>query len=67
MGDILTDEELRDLTGAAHAAAQAAVLDQHGIFYIRRRDAKIRTTWHHVHHPKVSLAHAEPDYSALDG
>jgi hypothetical protein len=65
MPQLLTPDDLQELTGAVHAAQQANVLDRHGIFYIRRRDGKIRTTWHHVNHPAHQTAHDGPNVEAI--
>ncbi len=70
MGDILTAGELQELTGAIYPSVQAAILDRHGISYIRRRDGKIRTTWYNVNHPRLPVAALaagdEPDFSGFD-
>lgn len=66
MNEILTDEALTDLTGAIYPSVQAAVLDAHGIFYIRRRDGKIKVTWFSVNHPKAGERPNEvPDFSGF--
>lgn len=65
--NLLTQEEVEALTGAKQAAKQASILDEHGIYYIRRVDGKIITTWHHVNHPcQRSVANdSEPNFAAM--
>lgn len=48
--DLLTPQELEDITGMAQPSRQAEVLRKNGIYFITRADGKIRTTWFHVHH-----------------
>ncbi|MGZ5026093.1 MAG: DUF4224 domain-containing protein [Methylobacter sp.] len=43
--NILTPEELIELTGSRAAKRQIEVLAKHGIKFITRSDGKIRTTW----------------------
>lgn len=66
--NLLTDEEMEQLTGSSGAAKQKEILDKHGIYYIERMGGKsITTTWHHVNHPfarQVSNAD-EPDFGAM--
>lgn len=55
-----------ELTGAKNQAKQAEVLDRAGIFYIRRNDNTITTTWWHVNHPAVVARNDnEPDFSKV--
>ena len=65
--DLLTQEEITELTGSVQSNKQASILADHGIFYVRRRDGLIMTTWHHVNHPcRLHLQNdAEPDFSSL--
>lgn len=65
--NLLTEEDLKDLTGAAQAARQMQVLESNGIYYITRMDGSIVTTWHHVNHP-CSIARPSndaPNFSAI--
>jgi len=66
MSQILTDDELQELTGAVYPSKQASILDQHGISYVRRLDGKLRVTWYSVNHPRAPgtpKAETEPDFS----
>lgn len=45
---MLTQAELRELTGCTHRAVQRRVLDQRGIGYLVRADGSIATTWEAV-------------------
>lgn len=67
MNQILTDDDIEQLTGAKQPAKQSDVLMQHGIYFIRRQDGKIVTTWHHVNHParRFAVNDSEPDFSGL--
>ena len=60
----LTEEELQDLTKAKQPTKQGQVLDQNGIYYIRRADKTIITTWYHVNHPYESSA--KPESNGID-
>jgi hypothetical protein len=48
MNDLLTDEELTELTGYVFPSKQCAALTRAGISFIRRRDGRPRVTWTHV-------------------
>jgi hypothetical protein len=63
----LNDDELERLTRAKHAQKQSEVLDENGIYYIKRRDGSIITTWHHVNHPctKRAVNDDMPNFSAV--
>lgn len=67
MNHMLSEEELQELTGTQQPARQAGVLDNHGIFYVRRLDGRIRVTWYSVNHPGARAASNEPDYGAIHG
>lgn len=45
---LLTQPELRELTGCVHKTRQRRVLDQRGIGYLVRADGSIATTWEAV-------------------
>jgi hypothetical protein len=45
MKNILSADELTELTGAKNSKRQIEVLVKHGIKFITRSDGKIRTTW----------------------
>lgn len=49
--NLLTEDELIELTKAKQPGKQGQVLDENGIYYIRRADKSIATTWYHVNHP----------------
>jgi hypothetical protein len=46
--DLLSQEDLVDLTGYQLPRKQAEVLARHKINYIQRRDGKLRVTWTQV-------------------
>ncbi|MBU3824169.1 MAG: DUF4224 domain-containing protein [Candidatus Oceanisphaera merdipullorum] len=48
---IVSDDELTELTGFASTTKQKECLDQHGIFYIKGKNGQIRTTWGHINNP----------------
>ena len=67
MAELLTEEELTDLTGASQPMKQAEVLRRNGIYYIEKLKG-ITTTWYHVNHPQpLQPADNEPNFEALDG
>ncbi|MBK8974096.1 MAG: DUF4224 domain-containing protein [Hahellaceae bacterium] len=65
--ELLSADDLVNLTGAKIPSKQSAVLDRNGIYYITRLDGTIITTWHHVNHPAMQRAanHDEPDFSKV--
>lgn len=67
MSALLTDKEIEALTGAKKGSKQSEILDRHGIYYIKRLDGTITTTWHHVNHPSVQQVQSldEPDFGAI--
>lgn len=70
MTQLLTDDELLELTGCVRQSEQCKVLDEAEIFYIRRRvDGRPRTTWYNVCHPGLSRDaryDEEPDWAAME-
>lgn len=48
MNDLLTDEELIELTGYQFPSKQCDALRRSGISFVRRRDGRPRVTWTHV-------------------
>ena len=66
-GNLLTDDELAELTGVEQAAAQLRVLREHGLHPIVRRDGKPRITWASVDAFIIGnqARNEEPDWSAL--
>lgn len=67
MSQLLTPEEIQELTKAKQVAVQARILEQSGIYYIRRADGSIVTTWHHVNNPCRKQASNDdvPDFGAI--
>lgn len=66
MSALLTDEDLRDLTGVEQPAAQLRVLRDNGLHPIVRRDGRPRITWTAVDAVITrGQPNAEPDWSAL--
>jgi len=49
--DLLSESELEALTGYQRAGDQARILQQHGIFYVQRKDGSLAVTLHAVHNP----------------
>ncbi|MCC5855157.1 MAG: DUF4224 domain-containing protein [Idiomarina sp.] len=67
--EIISDEELIELTGYSTPAKQCESLDRHRIFYVRRQDGRPRTTWYHFNHPMLNLVGNDdsvPNFAALD-
>lgn len=64
---LLTKEDLVELTGASQSARQAKVLERHGIYYIKRLDGTITTTWEHVNKPYAGniAPDNEPDFDKV--
>lgn len=64
---LLTPEDLVELTGAKQPARQAVILEQHGIYYIKRIDGTITTTWEHVNKPNGTtvISGNEPDFDQI--
>lgn len=67
MNELLSDSEIEQITKAKQSSKQASILDMNGIYYIRRADGSICTTWHHVNHPARMVASNDdtPDFSAI--
>ncbi len=64
---LLKPEDLVELTGTVQPARQAVVLERHGIYYIRRIDGSITTTWEHVNKPNAGQISPdnEPDFDQI--
>ncbi|MDC9615931.1 DUF4224 domain-containing protein [Xenorhabdus khoisanae] len=58
--DIITDEEMEELTGYQIPSKQCEVLAKHGIFFITRQDNKPRTTWTHFNNPMIATRYSKP-------
>jgi hypothetical protein len=68
--NILSRQEIKELTGYQWASKQRKKLDEFGIFYVTSRiDGHPKTTWHNVNNPKhlrQSIpANEEPDFSSM--
>ncbi|HFK4477323.1 DUF4224 domain-containing protein [Citrobacter sedlakii] len=46
--DLLTDDELFELTGYRFPSKQCAALTRAGIHFVKRRDGRPRVTWTHL-------------------
>lgn len=46
--ELLTDEELIEMTGYKYPSKQCEALARAGISFIKRRDGRPRVTWGHV-------------------
>ena len=66
MTELLSEEDIVELTGTVQSKKQANILDSHGIYYIKKMDKTITTTWHHVNHPYSGESSAsEPNLAAV--
>ena len=65
--NLLTREEIEELTKAKQPGKQADIMDANGIYYIKRGDGTVTTTWYHVNHPYIRTAHndEEPDFDKI--
>lgn len=43
----ITDEQMQELTGYQKPSKQCKVLEEAGIFFIKRPDGRPKTTWEH--------------------
>ncbi|WJV61043.1 DUF4224 domain-containing protein [Pectobacteriaceae bacterium C52] len=48
MTDLLSDDELIELTGYKYPSKQCEVLHRSGVSFVIRRDGRPRVTWSHV-------------------
>lgn len=65
---LLTQDDIEAVTGAKQASRQSEVLDLNGIYYIKRLDGSIVTTWHHVNNPArkpLQSVSDMPDFSKV--
>lgn len=64
---LVTDAELRELTGLRKPGAQSRWLQEHGIGYFLRRDGKPRTTWDAVNLVLYGIGAiaARPDFAQV--
>lgn len=71
--DIITKEEMIELTGTPLKSKQCEALRRSGIFFMERADGHPKTTWGHFTNPvkyrnqdaKESLEEEEPDFGAI--
>ncbi|PHM69279.1 DUF4224 domain-containing protein [Xenorhabdus kozodoii] len=70
--DIISDDDIAELTGYQIPSKQCATLKEAGIFFIVRRDGRPRTTWAHFNNPIAQRVRnyapvpQEPNFGALD-
>ncbi|MCH8530324.1 MAG: DUF4224 domain-containing protein [Saccharospirillum sp.] len=68
MIDLLSQDEVEELTGYKRPEDQRRCLDRHGIHYVERKDGKLSVTLHAVHNPSVlpgRTAKAQIDFGAI--
>ncbi|MGK8935263.1 DUF4224 domain-containing protein [Pluralibacter gergoviae] len=69
--DLLTDDELVELTGYRFQSKQCEALARAGISFVRRRDGKPRVTWTHVNaalsgiQQRVNVEEERPNFDAI--
>lgn len=67
--DIITHEEMIELTGYQFPSKQCDVLTRSGIFFVKRPDGYPKTTWGHFNSPLNKRFQApvseEPDFGAM--
>ncbi|HGJ5883884.1 DUF4224 domain-containing protein [Arsenophonus sp.] len=65
----ITDEQMKELTGYQKPSKQCKVLEEAGIFFIKRPDGRPKTTWEHFNNPsskKFDINFAEkPNFGAM--
>lgn len=69
MNDLLTDEEVAELTKAKRHKEQKVVLRKAGIFFVERLDGSPGVCWYHVHNPNDSIRlenNDEPNFAAIE-
>ncbi|EAM8673176.1 DUF4224 domain-containing protein [Salmonella enterica] len=71
MNDLLSDEELVELTGYQFPSKQCAALSRAGISFVKRRDGRPRVTWTHVNaalagiHTPHEPEEVQPNFDAI--
>ncbi|EJN2863947.1 DUF4224 domain-containing protein [Salmonella enterica subsp. enterica serovar Yaba] len=71
MNDLLSDEELVELTGYQFPSKQCAALARAGISFVKRRDGRPRVTWTHVNaalagiHTPREPEEVQPNFDAI--
>lgn len=69
--DLLTDDELIELTGYQFPSKQCAALSRAGISFVKRRDGRPRLTWTHVNAALSGIQHVvaeeeeRPNFDAI--
>lgn len=69
--DLLSDDELIELTGYKYPSKQIGVLRRSGISFIIRRDGRPRVTWTHVNNAlngiqtPVEKQKPQPNFDAI--
>lgn len=58
--DLLTDDELMELTGYRFPSKQCEALSRSGISFVKRRDGRPRVTWTHVNAALSGIRHTQP-------
>lgn len=64
MSELLTEEQVRDLTDYERPAEQSAWLSENRILHYISRKNKVKVTWWAVNHP-MSLKSEEPDFGKV--
>lgn len=67
---LLTNEEIKELTGYSSPSRQCQKLKEFGVFFIIRRDGRPSTTWAHIESPMSSRVkeqrdNQEPNFEAI--
>lgn len=70
--DIITREEMIELTGTPHKSRQCEALRRAGVFFMERADGHPKTTWGHFLNPikyrnqqEETVREEEPDFGAI--
>lgn len=69
--DLLSDDELIEMTGYKYPSKQCEALQRAGISFVKRRDGRPRVTWTHVNaallgiKPEVVTAEEKPNFDAI--
>lgn len=52
MSDLISRNDMIELTGYEHPSKQCESLDKHGIFYLKDKNGCPKTTWFNFNHPR---------------
>ena len=67
--DVITPDEMIELTGYQFPSKQCEALERAGIFFIKRPDGYPKTTWAHFNSPLAKRqalpVSDEPDFGAM--